>query len=92
MAGLAELADLLRSDRITRTALADGSGVVLDVQGLAVYSFNETGLFLVEAVCEGAADSDDLVARLMDAFEVDEATARADVDAFIAELSVLLGT
>ena len=92
MAGLAELADLLRSDRMTRTALADGSGVVLDVQGLAVYSFNETGLFLVEAVCEGAADSDDLVARLMDAFEVDEATARADVDAFIAELSALLGT
>ena len=92
MPSLRELADLLRSDRITRTALADGSGVVLDVKGLAVYSFNETGMFLVEAVCEGATDSDALVARLMAAFEVDEATARTDVDAFIAEFSGLLAT
>jgi hypothetical protein len=90
MAQLTEIADLLRSDCITRTALADGSGVILDIKGLAVYSFNETGMFLVEALCEGAMDEGALVARLMAAFEVDEATARADVDAFIAELSKLM--
>ena len=91
MASLAEIAAFLCSDRVTRTTLADGSGVVLDVRGLAVYSLNETGMFLVEAVCEGAVDEEALAARLVDAFAVDEAAARADVGEFVASLSNLLG-
>jgi hypothetical protein len=90
MARLTEIVEFLRSDRVTRTALSDGSGVVLDVQGLDVYSLNETGMFLVEALCEGAPDADALAARLVDAFEVDETTARADVAEFIEELSKLM--
>ena len=90
MARLTEVRDFLLSDRVTRTALADGSGVVLDVEGLAVYSLNKTGMFLVEAVCEGATDTGALVKRLVAEFEVDEATARTDVAEFIEELSKLM--
>ena len=90
MTELAEIAEFLRSERVTRTALSDGSGVVLDVQGLAVYSLNETGMFLVNALCEGTADADALAARLVAEFEVDEATARADVDEFVASLTKLV--
>jgi hypothetical protein len=92
VAQLAEIRAFLLSDRVTRTGLEDGSGVVLDIQGLAVYSLNETGMFLVEALCEGATDADALAARLVADFEVDEATARADVAEFIAELSGLMAT
>jgi len=90
MAGIAEIAEFLRSDRVTRTALSDGSGVVLDVEGLAVYSLNETGMFLVNALCDGAADADALASKMVEAFEVDEVTAREDVAEFIAALSKLL--
>ena len=66
-------------------------GTVAALAGeLAVYSLNETGMFLVEALCEGAPDADALAARLVDAFEVDETTARADVAEFIEELSKLM--
>lgn len=87
MASVAEIGAFLRSERVTRTALSDGSGVVLDVEGLAVYSLNETGMFLVEALCAGVADVESLVRRLVEEFEVDEATARDDVEEFIADLS-----
>ncbi|HVN76623.1 MAG TPA: PqqD family protein [Thermoanaerobaculaceae bacterium] len=90
MTDLAEIAEFLRSERVTRTALSDGSGVVLDVKGLAVYSLNETGMFLVNALCEGAADADALVARLVVEFEVDEATARADVATFTEQLAKVM--
>ncbi len=90
MAGIAEIAEFLRSDRVTRTNLADRSGVVLDVHGLAVYSLNETGMFLVNALCEGVADEGALAAKLVEAFVVDDATARADVAEFVAELSKLM--
>ncbi len=92
MTDLAEIAAFLSSDRVTRTTLADASGVVLDVQGLAVYSLNETGMFLVNALCEGVTDADALAVRLVDAFVVDEATARADVAEFAAALAKLMGS
>jgi len=57
MARLTEIVSSCAPTGLTRTALSDGSGVVLDVQGLAVYSLNETGMFLVEA-CARAPRSD----------------------------------
>jgi len=90
MDDLQSLADLLTSGRILRRALADGSGVALDVKGLSSYSLNKSGWFLVEAMCLGVADADTLAAQLAAAFEVDEKTARADVADFIAALSKLM--
>jgi hypothetical protein len=85
-----QLAEFIRSDRITRTTLADQTGVLLDVEGLHVFSLNETGMFLVEAMCDGAADEGELVRRLVAEFEVDEATAKDDVATFLADLRKLL--
>lgn len=90
MTNLAEFATLLSSDQITRTKLADETGVLLDVDGLHVFSLNETGMFIVEALCNGVVDREGLVARLVGEFEVDEDTAGKDIDAFIEDLSRLL--
>jgi PqqD family protein of HPr-rel-A system len=50
-----------------------------------VHSFNRTGVFLWEVIDAGAA-YDDILARLTATFDVDQQTARADLDGFIARL------
>ncbi len=86
MSRLVDLSELLSSDELTQTKLADETGVILDVDSLQVFSLNETGMFLVEAMREGATTREELVTRMVANFEVDEATAIADLEAFIAEL------
>jgi hypothetical protein len=85
-----ELARKLATDELTTTKLVDGTGVILDVDSLKVFTLNETGMFLVEAMGEGVADRDGLVGRLVAEFEVDDETAAADVDAFTRDLSGFL--
>ena len=87
MSSVRELAQSLASPRLTRTALADGSGVLLDVDGLTVYSLNETGMMIVEAICDGIVDEDALVARLVERFDVDAENAGNDLASFVAGLS-----
>ena len=86
MSRLVDLSELLASEDLTQTKLADETGVILDVDSLQVFSLNEAGMFLVEAMREGATTREELVARMVVNFEVDEATAAADLDAFVAEL------
>ena len=82
-----DLSRLLSSDAISQTRLADHSGVILDVDSLQVFSLNETGMCLVEALREGVEDHDGLVKKLVSQFDVDEVTAAGDVDAFVEELA-----
>ena len=82
-----DLSRLLSSEDISHTKLADNTGVILDVESLQVFSLNETGLFLVEALRAGISDHQSLVHRMVEEFEVDEETASADVDAFVEELA-----
>ena len=49
-----------------------------------MHTLNEVGTFLWQR-CEGRT-VEELVADVVDEFEVDEATARADVDRFLGEL------
>jgi hypothetical protein len=86
----AKLAAMLADDELTTTKLVDGTGVILDVDTLQVFTLNETGMFLVEALGEGVDSRDELVARLVDSFEVEDDVAVADVDAFIGELATFL--
>ncbi len=81
------LAARLRSGELTVTRLVDGSGVILDVNGLKVYSLNETGMFLVERLQQGIVDHERLSAALVERFEVDPETAARDLEAFVEELS-----
>ena len=90
MTDVPTLAAALATDRYTHTALADGTGVVLDIEGMHILTLNETGEFLVAAMLAGATDEPDLVARLVGAFEVEEPQAREDVSAFLVELSQYL--
>ena len=86
MNGLAGIARALRSGRFAMTRLGDGSGVLLDIEGNQVLSLNETGMFLLDAIAAGTAGEDALLSAMLGAFDVDETTARADLDRFLAEL------
>lgn len=87
---LAELARALRSDSLTRTELADGSGVILHLDGMQVYSLNETGMFIVDRLCEREEDAEQLVRGMVETFSIDEQTARSDLEQFVAGLHQLL--
>lgn len=60
-----------------RSRAADFSGVI---------KLSESGALLWELMANGAS-REELIARLTEEYEVDEATAAADVDRFIAKLS-----
>jgi len=85
-----ELAAMLATDELTTTKLVDGTGVILDVDSLQVFTLNETGMFLVEAMGEGVDDRDGLVARMVENFEVEDDEAGRDVDAFVGDLAKFL--
>jgi hypothetical protein len=82
-----DLSRLLSSEAISQTRLADQSGVVLDIDSLQVFSVNDTGMCLVEALRDGIDDHEGLVNRLVEEFDVDRETAAGDVDAFVEELA-----
>ena len=90
MEHIEELARMLATDELTTTKLVDGTGVILDVDTLQVFTLNETGMFLVEALSEGAADREGLIDRLLETFEIEEDIAGEDVDLFIADLGKFL--
>ena len=86
MSDIEKLAAMLSDDELTSTKLVDGTGVILDVDSLQVFTLNQTGMFVVEAIADGVVDRDGLVERMVAAFEVDEGTAGVDVDAFVEDL------
>ncbi|MGH2819940.1 MAG: PqqD family protein [Actinomycetota bacterium] len=63
----------------------DGEVVILDLRSSRYMAVNRTGRHLWEAVSQGATRTQ-LVARLRAAFDIDEATARDDVDGFVETL------
>lgn len=83
---LTELAGELKSKRLTFSRLANATGVLLDVRGMSVYTLNESGLVIMEALAEGICDEKLLTERMVARFEVDGEKARQDVAVFIAEL------
>ena len=67
-----------------------GSHVVIPVRSRAVdfsgiIKLSESGAFLWE-ILAGGAERDDLIAALLDEYEVDEPVAAADVDRFVQKL------
>ena len=59
--------------------------VALDLRESRYLAVNRTGKLLWAALAEGTT-RDDLVDRLVDAFDIERARAEHDVDAFTAEL------
>lgn len=77
----------IKNGYILRTIAGDNvvlpSGDELDLS--IMITLNDTGRFLWERLEKGA-EVDDLVAALLAEYEVDEATARAGVAAFVEKL------
>ena len=65
-------------------ALSD-TGFLFDTRTGHTYSLNRTGTFLLRALMDGT-ETDALPARLCEAFEVDEETARRDAEQFLFRL------
>lgn len=86
------LSSTLNSERFSHTSLADGTGVILDIEGEQVLTLNETSEFLVSALLKGVVDPNDLTARLVAEFEVEIPQAEADVNAFLALLETQLSS
>ncbi len=72
--------------RVLLTRLADGTGVLRHLDTKLYFTLNETGVFIWDALDGGATDADALVAALLDEFDVDAETARADVRVLVDEL------
>ncbi|MEW6154462.1 MAG: PqqD family protein [Actinomycetota bacterium] len=66
----------------------EGEVVVLDLRTELYLSFNDTGAALWRGLAAGAT-GDELVERLVTAYEVEESAARTDVVAFLGELVAL---
>lgn len=76
---MSKLDDLLLNDR----------GFVFDaVEGLS-YQLSPTGLRLVRWMQEGTTSDDTLLERLLDEYEVEEFTARRDLEGFLNSVTEL---
>ncbi len=78
----------IKSDYILKKIA--GSYVVVPVRTRAVdfsgiIKLSETGAFLWEILSKGA-EKETLLARMLEEYEVDEATASADIDRFLRKL------
>lgn len=66
--------------------LVAGRALILDPRTDALQRLNDTGSFIWALIAERRHDRDAILAAVLDAFEVDAATAAADLDALLAEL------
>jgi len=78
------MANVRVSEHVEWRAIED-EVVVLDLRTELYLSFNDTGAVLWGGLAEGAT-SDEMVERLVTAFDVEETAAREDVMAFLGEL------
>lgn len=83
---LEQLKEYLHSGRFTISRLDDGSGAVLDIQTERLFSFNATGLYIVETAAEHAPDEKAIIDGLVARFEVSAASARRDLERFLSDL------
>jgi hypothetical protein len=74
----------LRGDEL-EWKLLEGEIVALDASTSQYFATNRTGAVLWSALEKGAT-REQLVARLVEAFDVDEETAARDLDGFLAAL------
>ena len=90
---ISQIARRLRTKKYVVTRLQDESGVLLNSDDLLVFTLNDTGLFLLEAIEEGRASSEAaLVELLTREFEVTESQARQDIRDFIGDLAEAIGS
>jgi hypothetical protein len=82
----AQIRQLLEQYGITPTFLADGTGVLLDVDGHQVLSLNHSASFLVEMLLAGEEDPQTLQQRFAEEFGLPASQAEHDIAAFLDTL------
>ena len=87
---LNELRTRLLADELSATTLGDGTGVLVDLAGMTVFTFNETGMFLVQQLTHGTPDVEGLVSAMIRRFAIDRQAATEDVEVFLKGLSSAL--
>lgn len=81
---MADTAWRLKRDRVTWRRV-EGEIVALDLQRSEYLSFTPTGCVVWEALHEGATEQQ-LLEEVLVRFDVDEATATADLEVFLQDL------
>ena len=73
----------------------DDEGILVDLESGYYFSLNPVGLFIWDR-CNGDFEIEEIVEGLVEEFEVEDAIARRDLEAFLGELNqqklVLLDT
>lgn len=69
------------------TELDDGTGVVLHLETKFYYTLNATGVFVWKCLETAPLDTDALLARMLNEFEVEPERARADLVLMLGTLS-----
>ena len=85
-----KLHELLSSGQLTETALNEGGGVLLDLEGQQILSMNEVGMKIVHLLRDEPLTQADLAQWIAQAYGIDEETAARDVGLFIQRLSKFL--
>ena len=86
MEDLPDLVRRIRSDRLAFRRLSDDTGVLVELNQGRVLALNQTATFLVEQMRAGTEALDELARGLVAEFEVDEPTARRDIETCLTQL------
>jgi len=83
---LAKITQYLSSNNVELTLLADGSGVLLDLEGHQVLSLNNTGATIAQALLQEKKDINDVIAEFSDEYEITQDQAKTDIAEFLDEM------
>jgi hypothetical protein len=72
---------------IELTTLADGSAVLLDLDGHRVLTLNATGTWIMQQVLESEASADAIARSLSEKHRIPPDRAQSDVNEFLSALS-----
>jgi len=87
---ITQIIEKIKGNQLNSTSLADGSGVLLDVENNQVLTFNPTGLVIFEALQSGITQHEEIVQIVTDTFEITPNLATQDINLFIERLNTLL--
>lgn len=76
----------LRSDELVWSKVGE-EVVILELASSTYFTVRGSGTAIIERLSDGGATKDALVEDLTSRFEVDQETAKADVDRFLKELT-----
>ena len=83
-----EISTRYKNGEIQVTSLADGSAVLMDIQGRRVLSMNHSSLFLFNELMNTPQQNEaDIARKLADHYGINQALAEEDVSHFVRTLA-----